>query len=216
MDWWILSGMWQTERIPFFGPAALEAVNSVKVDQVVNSCEKWKSSVTRFPWRGSHSAPEWDGWAKHTLTLVFSYTQFPRWEGRRWNGMVKGPQTWRCFNIEVSHLQWCDDDARERRGKGFRGSSMNHHGNKQRKSGVTACTTVRHVRLQPPPVASSLAIRHCGGGWPPALLSGGNGNGGIPGRCHRTQKRVKTYKHTCDQSTCQDSSREQTEWKWRP
>ena len=56
---------------------------------------------------------------------------------------------------------------------------MNHHGNKQRKSGVTACTTVRQVRLQPPPVASSLAIRHWGGGWPPALLSGGNGNGGI-------------------------------------
>ena len=56
---------------------------------------------------------------------------------------------------------------------------MNHHGNKQRKSGVTACTTVRQVRLQPPPVASSLAIRHWEGGWPPALLSGGNGNGGI-------------------------------------
>ena len=56
---------------------------------------------------------------------------------------------------------------------------MNHHGNKQRKSGVTACTTVQQVRLQPPPVASSLAIRHWGGGWPPALLSGGNGNGGI-------------------------------------
>ena len=56
---------------------------------------------------------------------------------------------------------------------------MNHHGNKQRKSGVTACTTVRQVRLQPPPVASSLAIRHWGGGWPPALSSGGNGNGGI-------------------------------------
>ena len=34
---------------PFFGPAAVEAVNSVKVDQVVNSCERWKSSVTRFP-----------------------------------------------------------------------------------------------------------------------------------------------------------------------
>ena len=47
---------------------------------------------------------------------------------------------------------------------------MNHHGNKQRKSGVTACTTVWQVRLQPPPVASSLAMRHWGGGWPPAKL----------------------------------------------
>ena len=43
---------------------------------------------------------------------------------------------------------------------------MNHHGNKQRKSGVTACTTVRQVRLQPPPVASSLAIRHWEGDGP--------------------------------------------------
>ena len=80
--------------------------------------------------------------------------------------MVKGPKTRRWDNIEVSHLQWCDDDARERRGKGFRGSSVNHHGNKQRKSGVTACTTVRQVRLQSPPVASSLAIRHWGGDGP--------------------------------------------------
>ena len=36
-------------QIPFFGPAAVEAVNSVKAGQVVNSCERWKSSVTRFP-----------------------------------------------------------------------------------------------------------------------------------------------------------------------
>ena len=34
---------------PFFGPAAVEAVNSVKVDQVVSSCERWRRSVTRFP-----------------------------------------------------------------------------------------------------------------------------------------------------------------------
>ena len=100
-----------------------------------------------------------------TLWHWFSVTLLPRWEGRRWNGMVKGPKTWRCFNIEVSHLQRCDDDARGRRGKGFRGSSMNHHGNKQRKSGVTACTTVRQVR---PP--SGLFVGHppLGRGMAPA------------------------------------------------
>ena len=122
----------------------------------------------RRPCDGDHTQHPSGTAERNTLWHWFSVTLLPRWEGRRWNGMVKGPKAWRCFNIEVSHLQRCDDDARGRRGKGFRGSSMNHHGNKQRKSGVTACTTVRQVRLQPPPVASSLAIRHWGGGWPPA------------------------------------------------
>ena len=35
-------------QIPFFGPAAVEAVNSVKVDQMVNSCERWKAQLHDF------------------------------------------------------------------------------------------------------------------------------------------------------------------------
>ena len=45
---------------------------------------------------------------------------------------------------------------------------MNHHGNKQRKSGVTACTTVWQVRLQPP----QWPLR-----WPSAT---GEGDGPLP------------------------------------
>ena len=52
---------------PFFGPAAVEAVNSVKVEPVVNSGEGGKAQLHDFrhefsaPVTGSHSAPEWDG-----------------------------------------------------------------------------------------------------------------------------------------------------------
>ena len=53
---------------PFFGPAAVEAVNSVKVDPVVDSGEGGKAQLHDFRSEfsassdgGSHSAPEWDG-----------------------------------------------------------------------------------------------------------------------------------------------------------
>ena len=76
-------------QIPFFGPAAVEAVNSVKVDQVVNSCVKGgKGQLHDF--RHEFSAPVTGitlstrvGRLSETHSDIgFQLTQFPRWEGR--------------------------------------------------------------------------------------------------------------------------------------
>ena len=51
----------------------------------------------------------------HTLTIVFSYTQFPRWEGRWWNGKAKESAEKYCSTLLTQALmrskRWQNDQT---------------------------------------------------------------------------------------------------------
>ena len=77
-----------------YSQAARKSVNSgIRLNKKDDSYKVDRSMISGMasapPFGGSHPVPMWEDWAVHSSTLVFSYTQLTRWEGRWGNGKVQ-------------------------------------------------------------------------------------------------------------------------------